>query len=201
MATHDPRIDAYIAKSAEFARPILERLRAIVHEACPDVEETIKWGAPNFMYAGGIVCMMAAFKQHASFGFWKEALVVGEDAERNGMGSIGKLTSIKDLPPKKQLLAWIHKAMELNAQGVKTPGVRKTSKPKPPPIVPPELVAALKMNRRAKATWDAFAPSHKREYIEWITGAKREETRQKRLLQAMEWMAQGKSRNWKYTNC
>ena len=201
MATHDPRIDAYIAKSAEFARPILERLRAIVHEACPDVEETIKWGAPNFVYAGGIVCMMAAFKQHASFGFWKEALVVGEDAERKGMGSIGKLTSIKDLPPKKQLLAWIHKAMEFNAQGVKTPGVRKTSKPKPPPIAPPELVAALKMNRKAKATWDGFAPSHKREYIEWITEAKREETRLKRLVQAMEWMAQGKSRNWKYTNC
>lgn len=201
MATHDPRIDAYITKSAEFARPILERLRAIVHEACPDVEETIKWGAPNFVYAGGILCMMAAFKQHASFGFWKEALVVGEDTGRKGMGSIGKLTSIRDLPPKKQLLAWIHKAMALNAQGVKTPGVRKTSKPKPPPIAPPELTAALKQNHKAKATWDAFPPSHKREYIEWITEAKREQTRQKRLAQAVEWMAEGKSRNWKYANC
>ncbi len=201
MASHDPRIDAYIAKSADFARPILERLRSIVHEACPDVEETIKWGAPNFVHAGGIVCMMAAFKQHASFGFWKQALVVGEDAGRQGMGSIGKLTSVKDLPPKKQLLAWIRKAVDLNVQGIKAPGGRKTSKPKPPPVVPPELVAALKKDRKARAAWDAFAPSHQREYIDWINDAKRDETRVKRLAQAMEWVAQGKSRNWKYTNC
>lgn len=200
MAIQDPRIDAYIEKSAEFSRPILERLRAIVHEACPDVDETIKWGAPNFVYAGGIVCMMAAFKQHASFGFWKEALVVGEDAERTGMGSIGKLTSLNDLPPKKQLLAWIRKATQLNVQGVKTPGARKTSKPKPTPtpVAPPALAAALKKNRKAKAAYDAFPPSHKREYIDWIIEAKREETRQKRLLQAVEWMADGKSRHWKY---
>ena len=206
MSTTDARIDAYIAKSADFARPILERLRSIVHEACPDVEETMKWSAPCFVHAGGILCSMAAFKQHASFGFWKHALVMGEDAShegmpREGMGSLGKLKTVRDLPSKKQLLAWIRKAATLNEQGVKTVGLRKASKPKPPPIAPPELAAALKENRKAKVTYEAFPPSHKREYIEWITEAKREQTRRKRLAQAVEWMAEGKPRNWKYLNC
>ncbi len=201
MATHDPRIDAYIARSAEFARPILERLRTIVHEACPDVEETIKWGAPAFVDGGGILCTMAAFKQHASFGFWKEALVVGEDASGDGMGSIGKLRSTADLPPARQLAAWIRKAMALNAQGVKAPGMRKGRQPKPPPVAPADLAAALANNRKAKATYDAFPPGQKREYIEWITQAKREQTRDKRLAQAVEWMAEGKPRNWKYASC
>ena len=204
MPQHDPRIDAYIARQADFARPILEYVRAVVHEACPTVEETMKWSAPSFVHAGGILCGMAAFKQHASFGFWKHALVVGEDESREGlegMGSYGKLASIKDLPPKKLLLAHIRKAMKLNEEGVRTPAVRKSTTPKPLPEAPADLAAALKKNARAKATFDAFPPGQKREYIEWLIEAKREETRQKRLAQAIEWMAEGKRRNWKYENC
>ena len=201
MGKRDPRIDAYIDNAAEFAQPILGRLREIVHEACPEVEETLKWSAPSFLHAGGILCGMAAFKQHASFGFWKHALVVGEGVPRDGMGSFGKLTSLKDLPPKKQLLAHIRKAMKLNEEGVKTPAVRKSATPKPPPEAPADLAAALKKNAGAKATFDAFPPGQKREYIDWLIEAKREETRQKRLTQAIEWMAEGKRRNWKYESC
>jgi uncharacterized protein YdeI (YjbR/CyaY-like superfamily) len=195
----DPRIDAYIERAAPFAQPILAQVRERVHDACPDVEETIKWGMPTFVHAGGILCGMAAFKQHASFGFWKHALVVGEGEPREGMGSYGKMTSVKDLPPKKTLLAHIRKAMKLNEDGVK-PQARKAA-PKPPPETPEDLAAALKKNRAAQATFDAFPPSCKREYIEWIVEAKREETRAKRLAQAVEWMAEGKRRNWKYENC
>lgn len=200
MASRDPRIDAYIAKSAEFARPILERLREIVHEACPQAEEAIKWGMPTFLYNGGILCGMAAFKQHASFGYWKHARVMGEDNPRDGMGSYGKMTRLSDLPPKRQLVADIKKAARLQKESVKTPGPRKTSEPKPPPEAPPDLAAALKKNAKARATFEAFAPSHKREYIEWITEAKREETRARRLAQAVEWLAEGRQRNWKYQN-
>lgn len=203
MSARDPRVDAYIVKSAAFAQPILSRLRDLVHEACPEVEETLKWGAPSFMHAGGILCFMAAFKQHASFGFWKHALVLGEDVPREGMGSLGKLTRLDDLPPKKQLLAWIRKAALLNAQGARTPAVRKVGKPKPQPEVPPELAAALAMRKhaRARAVFEAFPPGHRREYIEWIAEAKREETRARRLAQALEWMSEGKPRNWKYMRC
>ena len=198
--TRDPRIDAYIERAAPFAQPILMQVRELVHEACPQVEESIKWGMPSFSYAGGILCGMAAFKQHASFGFWKHALVVGEGEPRDGMGSYGKMTSLKDLPPKKTLLAHVRKAMKLNEDGVKSPTARKAA-PKPPPETPSDLVAALKQNKAAKASFDAFPPSCKREYVEWITEAKREETRAKRLAQAVEWMAEGKRRNWKYENC
>jgi uncharacterized protein YdeI (YjbR/CyaY-like superfamily) len=203
MSARDPRVDAYIAKSAAFAQPILSCLRDLVHEACPEVEETLKWGAPSFMHAGGILCFMAAFKQHASFGFWKHALVLGEDVPREGMGSLGKLTRLDDLPPKKQLLAWIRKAALLNAQGARTPAVRKAGRPKPQPDVPPELAAALAMRKhaRARAVFEAFPPGHRREYIEWIAEAKREETRARRLAQALEWMSEGKPRNWKYMRC
>jgi uncharacterized protein YdeI (YjbR/CyaY-like superfamily) len=201
VGKRDPRIDAYIDNAAEFAQPILGRLREIVHEACPEVEETLKWSAPSFLHAGGILCGMAAFKQHASFGFWKHALVVGEEVPRDGMGSFGKLTSLKDLPPKKELVALIHKAMRLNEEGVKTPGVRKSSTPKPPPVAPDDLAAALKKNRQARTTFEGFSPSQQRDYVDWITEAKRDETRQKRLAQAIEWLAEGKPRNWKYMNC
>lgn len=202
MGSRDPRVDAYIAKSAEFARPILERLRETVHQACPQAEEAIKWGMPSFVYAGGILCGMAAFKRHASFGFWNHARVMGEEVERDGMGSYGKMARLSDLPPKRQLLADIKKAMRLNEQGAKAPGPRKTTAPKPPPKTPPDLAAALalKKNAKARAAFEAFAPSHKREYIEWLTEAKREETRAKRLAQALEWLAEGKQRHWKYQN-
>ncbi len=198
MPSQDPRIDAYIAASAEFARPILEEIRKRVHAACPQVEETIKWGMPNFVHAGGILCGMAAFKQHASFGYWKHALVMGE-AERDGMGSYGRLASMRDLPPRTRMQADLKKAMRLNEDGVK-PERRKPAS-KPVPEIPGDLAAALDKDKAAKATFDGFPPSCKREYIDWIVEAKREETRAKRLAQAVEWMAEGKRRNWKYGNC
>lgn len=198
MSHRDRRVDAYIAQSAPFAQPILERLRTLVHQACPGVEETLKWSMPSFQYAGGIVCMMAAFKQHVAFGFWKHALVMGAGVERDGMGSFGKMTSLRDLPPKRELVALIRKAAALNAQGVKAPGPRQTGAPRPRPEVPADLAAALRRNRAAAATFEAFPPGQQREYVEWITGARRDETRQRRLAQAVEWLAEGKPRNWKY---
>ena len=195
----DPRIDDYIQSAAAFAQPMLVHIRDAVHQACPQVEETIKWGMPTFMHAGGILCGMAAFKQHVSFGYWKHALVVGDGSAQEGMGSYGKMASLKDLPPKKTLLAHIRKAAKLNEDGVKAPAQRKGAKP--PPQAPDDLVAALRKNKAAQATYEAFPPSCKREYVEWITEAKREETRAKRLAQAVEWMAEGKRRNWKYENC
>ena len=197
--TRDPRIDAYIDRAAPFAQPILAHARALVHEACPEVEETIKWGMPTFVHAGSILCGMAAFKQHASFGFWKHALVVGEGEPRDGMGSYGKMASLEDLPSKKILLAHIRKAMKLNEDGVKSPA-RKAA-PKPAMEAPADLVAALKQSKAAHATFDAFPPGCRREYIEWIVEAKREETRAKRIAQTVEWAAEGKRRNWKYENC
>ena len=198
--TRDPRIDAYIERAAPFARPILAHARALVHQACPQVEETIKWGMPTFVQAGGILCGMAAFKQHASFGFWKHALVVGEGEPRDGMGSYGKMLSLDDFPAKKIVLAHIRKAMKLNEDGVKMPAARKAAS-KLPPEMPEDLIAALNKDKAAKATFDAFPPSCRREYIEWIVEAKREETRAKRLAQTVEWLAEGKRRNWKYENC
>lgn len=195
----DPRIDAYIERAAPFAQPILRHVRALVHEACPTVEETIKWGMPTFVHAGAILCGMAAFKQHASFGFWKHALVVGEGEPRDGMGSYGKLVSLDDLPPKRPLLAHLRKAVALNEAGVKSPA--RKSAPKPLLETPPELVAALAQAPAAKAEFDAFPPGCRREYIDWITGAKRPETRARRVAEAVAWMAEGKRRNWKYENC
>lgn len=203
MDSSDYRIDVYISRAAEFARPILEYLREQVHETCPEVEETIKWGIPTFMYAGAILCSMAAFKQHASFGFWKQVLVVGDDVEgvfAQGMGSFGKLHSIRDLPQKRRLAAYIKKGMSLNERGVKSPGVRKTATPKPLPEVPADFAGALRANPAALATFEGFAPSHRRDYLDWILDAKREETRVRRIVQAVEWLAEGKSRNWKYQN-
>ena len=195
----DPRIDDYIQSAAAFAQPMLVHIRDAVHQACPQVEETIKWGMPTFMHSGGILCGMAAFKKHVSFGYWKHALVVGDGSAQEGMGSYGKMASLKDLPPKKTLLAHIRKAAKLNEDGVKAPAQRKSAKPFPQ--APDDLVAALRKNKAAQATYEAFPPSCKREYVEWITEAKREETRAKRLAQAVEWMAEGKRRNWKYENC
>lgn len=198
MATRDARIDAYIAKSPEFAQPILKHLRDVVHAAVPDVEETMKWSVPHFDY-NGTMCNMAAFKAHCAFGFWKGTLVTGNtEKAREAAGSMGRITSIKDLPPKKELIALVKKAAKLNEEGVKTPTRGSERVPKPELPMPADLAAALGRNKKAKAAFDAFPPSHRREYIEWITGAKGEDTRKRRVAQAIEWMAEGKSRNWKY---
>jgi uncharacterized protein YdeI (YjbR/CyaY-like superfamily) len=197
MPKNDPRVDAYIDAAPDFAQPILVHLRTLVHRACPEAEETLKWRMPTFMYHG-ILCGMAAFKQHVSFGFWKHSLVIGEGVERDGMGSFGKVTKISELPAKSQLTAHVKKAMRLNESGAKAP---RTPRQRAPLPVPTDLSTALKKNRKAAAAFAAFSPSCRREYIEWITEAKREETRGRRLAQAIEWISAGKVRNWKYLNC
>jgi uncharacterized protein YdeI (YjbR/CyaY-like superfamily) len=199
MGKKDPRIDAYIKKSADFAKPVLEHIRAMVHEACPQAEETLKWNAPSFMYNKGILCMMAAFKQHCAFGFWKGSLIVDRGGRplKEAMGNFGPLTSVKDLPTKKLLFEYIENAMELNDAGVKTPA-RMKSKAKKPLVVPVYLKAALKKNKKARSTFDGFSYTNKKEYVEWLTSAKAEATRKRRLDQAIDWMAEGKTRNWKY---
>jgi len=201
MAHRDPRIDDYIAKAEPFARPILVRLRALVHEACPEAEETIKWSMPFFVTDGASLCHMAAFKRHAAFGFWRHAEVMGGERPAEGMGSFGKLASLDDLPPKRELVALLKRAAKLNASGAKP--VRSAGKPPPRPLpeMPTDFAAALKAMPAAKTVYDAFAPSHRREYLEWILDAKRQETRAKRIAQAVEWLAEGKSRNWKYESC
>jgi hypothetical protein len=199
MGTRDPRVDAYIAKSPDFARPILTHLRQVVHEACPDAVEELKWSSPHFNYKG-MMCGMAAFKEHAIFGFWTGSLIKGVAPNRNNggeaMGNYGKLTSVKDLPSKKELVGFIKEAMRLNDEGITVP--RKKKAPKAIAKVPAELARALAKNRKAAAQFEQFSPSHRREYIEWIDEAKREETKAKRVAQTVEWVAEGKSRNWKY---
>jgi uncharacterized protein YdeI (YjbR/CyaY-like superfamily) len=200
MGTRDARVDAYIAKSADFAQPILAHLRELVHSVCPDVEETMKWSFPNFMYKG-MLCNMASFKEHCAFGFWKGSLMVASDGRaEEGMGHLGRITKLSDLPSKKILTGYIKKAMELNDKGIKKAAPPKPKAPKQV-VVPDYLEQALQANAAARATFERFSPSHKREYVEWITEAKTEATRIKRLQTALEWMAEGKPRNWKYMNC
>ena len=197
MGKRDPRVDAYIGKSADFAKPILEHLRDVVHAACPQVEETMKWSFPHFMHHG-MLCGMAAFKEHAIFGFWKGPLVLGSRAEEAGASGAfrTRLTKVSDLGSKKTMAADIRKAMALNDAGVT---IKKAPKAAAKPIaVPTDLAAALAKNKKAKAAFDGFPPSHKREYVEWITEAKREETRSRRLETAIAQMAEGKPHNWKY---
>ena len=198
MARKDPRIDAYIAKSADFAKPILKHLRKVVHAGCPDVQETMKWSMPHFDYKG-VMCGMAAFKQHCAFGFWKESLVFGSDKreEKTAMGSFGCIKSLAGLPSEKTLIGYVKKAAALNEAGIKAPG-RTQSKKKGPLGVPDYFRAALKKNSKAGKTFDSFPPSKRREYLEWVTGAKREETRKERLATSIKWLAEGKPRHWKY---
>jgi uncharacterized protein YdeI (YjbR/CyaY-like superfamily) len=195
MATRDPRVDAYIAQSADFARPILLHLRKLVHTACPAVSETIKWGVPHFGYKG-MMCGMASFKGHCTFGFWKGSLVLDGNAERTAMGHFGRIASLDDLPADRTLIAYVKKAAALNDSGVKV--ARAPRAAKKPARTPADLAARLGKNAVARKTFAALSPSHKREYIEWISEAKTEATREKRLATTLEWLAAGKTRNWKY---
>lgn len=194
----EKQIDKYIAGAQPFAQPILRHLRELVHAVCPEVEEKMKWSFPHFDYKGQMMCSMAAFKAHAAFGFWKEKLLHDPEGlltNADAMGSLGKLTAIQDLPSDKVLAGFIRQAMKLNDDGITTP------KPKPKAVafeVPKDLTNSLKKNSAAKRTFEAFSPSNKREYISWLAEAKTEETRNRRLATAIEWMAEGKIRNWKY---
>jgi uncharacterized protein YdeI (YjbR/CyaY-like superfamily) len=201
MGTRDRRVDTYIARSAEYSRPILSHLREVVHSACPEVEETMKWNFPHFMYEG-MLCGMASFKQHCAFGFWKGSLIVdGKGAgAKEAMGQLGRITKLSDLPSKATLARYVRRAMRLNEQGIPSPS-RAARKPRPPLPVPADLAAALKKKKKALAAFEGFSPSHRREYIEWITEARGEATRQRRIETAIEWMSEGKSRHWKYAKC
>ena len=201
MPTLDKKIDTYIEKSMPFAQPILTHLRSIVHKACPQAEEKMKWSFPHFDYKGQMLCSMAAFKQHCSFGFWKASLMEDYEhifsIERNdGMGHLGKITSMKDLPAAKVLTAYIMQAIKLNDEGVKIKA--KKTEPKPAFTVPAYFSKILIKNKAALNNFNAFSSSNKKEYIEWFEEAKTEPTRNRRIETAMEWIAEGKGRNWKY---
>jgi uncharacterized protein YdeI (YjbR/CyaY-like superfamily) len=197
----DARIDAYIIRSADFARPILEHIRKLVHKAWPGVEETIKWGMPFFQNNGSILCNMAAFKAHCAFGLWNAPLLKDPEGilqikDRNAMGHMDRITSKNDLPSDRIMIAYIREAAALNEKGIKK--TKPKAAPKKDLPVPAALTAALKKNKKALATFEAFSPSHRREYIEWITEAKTDATQEKRIATTLEWLMEGKSRNWKY---
>ena len=208
-ATLNPQVDAYIGKAHPFAQPILAHLRELVHKACPGVEETIKWSRPFFEYKGAILANMSAFKQHCSFGFWGEEIAaVLRDAkllQPDAMGSLGRITAVADLPSNKQMLALLRQAAAFVDSGVYTSPIAARNKvvkaPAPAPEAPPEFTKAIKANKLAAAAFAALSPSCKKEYVEWIAGAKRPETRDKRIATAVEWISEGKKRNWKYETC
>ncbi len=194
----DPRIDAYIAGKADFARPILDHIRSVVHAACPDAEETMKWSMPFFTHNGALICNMAAFKAHCAFGIWAGKEIVGSAASDEAMGQLGKLTSLADLPGDAEIAAMLQKRVADIEAGVKR---KAPTKPRADLEPPADLLSALDATPTARATFDGFPPSHRRDYVEWVIEAKREETRAKRIAQAVEWMAEGKPRHWKYQNC
>ena len=201
MAKRDPRVDTYISKAAPFARPILKHLRKVVHAGCPKVQETIKWGMPHFDYKG-MMCGMAAFKEHCTFGFWKEKVLAKRlsldvRSNRDGMGTYGCIRTLDDLPPAAHLKRLVAEAAKLNDDGIKASEGKKRP-PRPTLPVPDDFKAALRKNPKANATFLAFSPSHRREYIEWVSEAKRDATRRQRIDTSILWMTEGKARNWKY---
>lgn len=200
MEKYDPRIDQYILSAAEFARPILTHLRNLVHQSSPSMMETIKWGFPHFEYKG-TVCSMAAFKEHCAFGFWKAALLPVKDelkgsATANAMGQLGRITSLNDLPSDSLLISSIKFAVKLNEEGIK---IQKKPAPVKPEIpVPDDFAKLLNTDSRAAAQFQQFSPSQRKEYLSWILESKTDATRIKRMETAVEWIGEGKIRNWKY---
>lgn len=201
MPATDARIDAYIQKKADFAQTILNHLRKLIHKACPGVEETIKWGMPFFDYKGNAMCHIAGFKEHCSFSFWKAKLMKDPEGilqveDRGAMGNFDRITSLKDLPSDKIMIAYIKEAARLNEENIKAAPKKKTAVPVLD--VPVDFAAALKKNKKAQTVFDNFPPGKRKDYIEWITEAKSEPTKFKRIETAVEWIAEGKGRNWKY---
>ena len=195
----DPRIDAYIGRAESFAQPILNHVRARVHAAAPEAEETMKWSAPSFTVDGKILLTMAAFKAHAAVNFWRGQEIGDGGPKAGAMGQFGKLTSVDDLPSDRELDVLIREAATLAKTA---PAPRKTKHaPKPAPPMHPDFARALAGNAKAKAVLDGFSPSAQRDYLEWISEAKHDATRAKRIATAVEWLAEGKKRHWKYQNC
>ncbi|MGH1518798.1 YdeI/OmpD-associated family protein [Chryseobacterium sp. JK1] len=200
MEKYSSKIDSYIEKSQDFAKPILNYIRETVHECCPEAEETMKWSFPHFIYKGKNLCAMASFKQHCTFGFWLEKEMktmqeITQDIEKNSMFSLGKLTRVEDLPSKPQLKKAIQEAIELTDMGVT---MKKAAPSKTDMEVPDDFRTALQENQQALTVFEKASPSFRKEYISWIIDAKTETTRNKRMEQALEWIAEGKGRNWKY---
>lgn len=198
----DPRFEAYFAKSAPFAQPILAHLRELLARTCPEGEEAMKWGMPSIVYRGKILCHMAAFKAHAAFGFWHGEAVTGQDRPGNpesAMGQFGRLTSLADLPDDARLIAMTQRAMALIDSGAKPP--RQLNHPRPPLAMPDDLARALAASPRATATFESFPPGQRREYVEWIISAKRDQTRRKRLDTTIVQLEEGKRLRWKYERC
>jgi uncharacterized protein YdeI (YjbR/CyaY-like superfamily) len=202
----NPKVDAYIEKSRPFAQPILARLRKAIHAGCPLVEETIKWSMPFFEYRGTILCNMSAFKEHCRFGFWglEIGTILRKDGitRENGASTLGRITSVDALPPEKKIADWVAQAVALIESGQeRSPVAARTRAARPGRAAlktPPDFNRALAKNKKAAAVFAAFSPSCRREYIEWIVEAKRPETREQRISTAVDWIGEGKQRNWKY---
>jgi uncharacterized protein YdeI (YjbR/CyaY-like superfamily) len=204
MAT-DPGVDSYIESAADFAKPMLRLFRNVIHDGCPAVEEAIKWRTPAFLYKKKILFSMAAFKEHCRFIFWRPEIAAllkqdGLEADRDA-AFLPKIRSMADMPSKSKLQQYIRETRRLADESPRSPMRKRPAKPKPEIAMPPEFAMALKRNTSAAANFEKLSPSHRREYLEWIADAKRPETRDKRISQAMEWLAEGKPRNWKYMNC
>ncbi|GAA4198126.1 hypothetical protein GCM10022289_06380 [Pedobacter jeongneungensis] len=194
------QVDQYIINSAEFAIPILDHLRNLVHKADARIEEKIKWGMPFFDYKG-TVCHMASFKNHCAFGFWKGSLMKDEyeifKERSQAMGLLGKITSFEDLPSDEILIAYIQQAIQLNEDNVKLPPKPKSAGKKEL-IIPEYFMKALSEVPEALAVFQNFSPSNKKDYILWLEEAKTEATKIKRMETTLEWLAEGKTRMWKY---
>lgn len=204
MGKKEAKVDAYIAKSADFAKPVLNHFRALIHKTCLDAVEVVKWGMPHFDYANGPMAHMASFKQHCAIGFWKASLMkngkklVDKAKTEEAMGHLGKITSLKDLPKDTVLVKYIKEAMRLNEEGIKVVAKKPSAADKKNLVVPDYFMEALSKNKKALKTFEEFSYSNKKEYVTWVTEAKTEETRNKRMADAVEWMSEGKIRNWKY---
>ena len=197
-----PQVDAYIAKAAPFAQPILNHLREVVHQGAPGVAEQMKWSRPFFVYEGVILGNISAFKEHCSFGLWgteiAQRLLADGVASSEGMGTFGKITSLADLPSRTKLVGYVKEAASKIATGERTKAWSRPRVAKAEAEVPAELEAALKKNKTAARNFAALPPGCRREYCNWIAEAKREETRLKRAATAVPWIAEGKNLNWKY---
>lgn len=201
MGKKNAKIDAYIAKSQEFAKPILTHIRELVHKACPEVEEKMKWSFPHFDYKGAMMCSMASFKNHCTFGFWKASIMkdkhgILSNGSEAAMGQFGRIAALSDLPDDKILIEYIKEAMQLNDEGITIPSKPKNEKKELD--IPAYFLEAIRRNKKALQTFENFSYSHRKEYVDWVTEAKTEGTRQKRLSTTIEWLAEGKPQNWKY---
>jgi len=202
LPSSEPEVDAYAEGVEAFAKPILAHLRGLIRATCPEVVETLKWGIPHFDYRGEMMCIFAAYRSHCAFSFWKSALMSDPRLKASidlpaSKRFMGKLRSLADLPVDAELTAWIREAMLLNEQGAKV-APRKTSAAPKIVVAPPAFVERLAASPSVKAMFESKSASFQKEYNVWIAEAKTEATRDKRINEALAWIAEGKGRFWKY---